>query len=157
MEKLLMKKLLSILFIFFLTSGHAKVELSCAVVKLVDDNFFDTALTSVYTGDEDYASIEVRQKKNIFTIGGHSFTDNHESKVEISESNSGVIAKLTHRFYKNEPIYFEHSYINGKSFLFTTKRGGRQIIAWANCFCSVYDIYDGNCSFDPYGETPITW
>lgn len=150
-------KTIALFSLLFSTLSYAKTKLSCTVVNLVDDNYFDTALTSIYTGDEDYASIEVSDKNNSLTIGGLRFRNDQDTKVEIVDNNDGIKATLTYKSNNQNDVIFHYSYTNGTAHLYSMEQGKKHSIAWANCFCTTDDYYEGTCSFDPYDTTPITF
>jgi len=144
-----------ILSLSFTTQAEAKSKktvpkpVRCAVVTLVDDNFFDEGLQDLNSGDEDYAfiSLDRAAKKKTIRIGGFQFPRTKSDRVTVTEEAKGFIVTITTKDYGI--LRFSHNNVDGKSRLVVVESGQERTLAVTNC------LYDQG--IDPYAKNDLTY
>ena len=132
-----MKFLVMISMLLFSASSFAKVEYNCAVEKLEDDNFFDTALEQVDNGDEDYAYVSLDKKGSKYSlkVGGFRFPrPNTADKIQVTKTSARVLVKVESDSFGN--FSWSHDATNNCSYLTS---GNGKTIAKTNCLYGVLD------------------
>lgn len=114
-------------------TSAAPVSYKCAVVKLLNDAYFDTGLQQLGDGDEDYAYILIKEKGKRATIqvGGFEFPKAKTDTVVIKKENARTEALATTEDFGM--IRFTHDFTNGRGTLHAGEKAAHKLIAELNC------------------------